>query len=163
MKIVKLFEKELENESEVTKKMLSRIPLDKLDWQPHSKSMTVERLSNHLAELPFWVDMSLHQSVLDFEKTPYQPTTYRTHEELLSFWDKGLENAREAFSRANDDMLDDKWVLCSGDQVHWETTKGEAVRMSISQVIHHRAQLGVFLRLLDVPIPGSYGPSADEN
>jgi uncharacterized damage-inducible protein DinB len=161
-KIIDLYRKELENESEITKKMLSRIPEDKFDWRPHPKSMNLERLSNHLAELPFWVRMCLHQPVLDFADTPYQPTAYITTDELKTFWDKGMEDAVKAFSKADDEMLNEKWTLRTGDQIHWETTKGDALRMSLSQIIHHRAQLGVFLRLLDVPIPGSYGPSADE-
>ena len=75
---------------------------------------------------------------------------------------KGMEEATGCLTQSKEAVLEESWVLKTGDEIHWETTKGDALRMSVSQMIHHRAQLGVYLRLLDVPIPGSYGPSADE-
>ncbi|MGF1635762.1 MAG: DinB family protein [Cyclobacteriaceae bacterium] len=162
MNVLNLYLKELEEEAAITRKMLERIPKDKYDWQPHTKSMNIVTLANHIAELPYWVNMSLNMDVLDFAASPYQPPTFRSSKDLIKFMDKGMEEATGCLTQSKEEVLEESWVLKTGDEIHWETTKGDALRMSVSQMIHHRAQLGVYLRLLDVPIPGSYGPSADE-
>jgi uncharacterized damage-inducible protein DinB len=160
--IIQNFLKELEAEAQTTRKMLSRIPDDKYDWKPHEKSMTVRLLAVHIAELPAWVAMALQTSGLDFASTPYEPTVVHNTAEVLELLEKSLSDGLTALKDATDEQLQPQWVLRSGDQVLYEGTKGDVVRMSISQIIHHRAQLGVYLRLLNIPIPGSYGPSADE-
>jgi uncharacterized damage-inducible protein DinB len=156
------FQKELENESVATRKMLSIIPADKLDWQPHPKSMTVRNLAAHIAELPLWVGMALNTDGLDFAANPYEPFQYTSTTELLEYFEKNLADGKAQIASAKEDKLDDTWVLRNGEQVYWTDKKREIIRTSLSQIIHHRAQLGVFLRLLDVPIPGTYGPSADD-
>lgn len=162
MTIIEMFSKELEKEAGTTRKMLERIPDHRYSWQPHEKSMTVERLANHIAELPSWAGMALYSDGIDFADNPYRPTTINNTRELLKLHDKNIEQARQDLSNATDDLLPQKWVLREGEKIYEETTKGDTLRMAFSQIIHHRAQLGVYLRLLNVPIPGSYGPSADD-
>lgn len=160
--MLQTFLKELDAESVTTRKMLERVPTDKFGWKPHEKSMTVQRLATHIAELPGWIAMALTTDELDFANNPYQPVVVNNTEELLAYFERSLADGRAHLLSAREEILDEPWTLRSGDQVHATTSKAEVIRMALSQIIHHRAQLGVFLRLLDIPIPGSYGPSADE-
>ncbi len=160
--IISLLQKELENEALTTRKMLAIVPADKFDWQPHPKSMTLKRLATHVAELPGWVDMAINTDELDFQNNPYIPADVKSTEELLNFFDERLEKGRKALAGVKEEELTKEWVLRNGDQIYSRETKYEVIRMAYSQIVHHRAQLGVFLRLLNVSIPGSYGPSADD-
>jgi uncharacterized damage-inducible protein DinB len=162
MSIIQLLLKELEQESKTTSKMLERIPDDKYDWKPHEKSMTIKQLATHIAELPGWITMGLTTSEMDFAKSPYTPAEIKNTSELLDLFKRSLEDGRSSLSNATEEDLLPTWTLRNGDQVYNVMTKYEVIRHSLSQVIHHRAQLGVYLRLLNIPIPGSYGPSADE-
>lgn len=145
-----------------TRKMLERVPTDKLDWQPHQKSMTIQRLASHVAELPTWITMTLNTDELDFAKSEYKPRFVKNTADLVDFFERCLEEGRQALLSGREEDLDKTWVLRNGDQVYSTSTKAEVIRMALSQIIHHRAQLGVYLRLLNIPIPGSYGPSADD-
>jgi uncharacterized damage-inducible protein DinB len=156
------FLKEIEQEAETTRKMLSIIPEDKYGWKPHEKSMDVLRLATHIAELPGWVAMALTTDELDFDNNPYEYPKINNNKNLLAFFEQSLENGRKELLKYDDSELANSWTLRSGDKIYSVRAKGDVIRMSISQTIHHRAQMGVFLRLLNVPIPGSYGPSADE-
>jgi uncharacterized damage-inducible protein DinB len=162
MDVIKMFSKELEQEAQTTRKMLERVPNDKYDWQPHPKSMTIKRLATHIAELPSWVSMTLTTDELDFANNPYQPENINSTDELLAYFERSLADGRDHLTRATEDQLTQPWTLRNGDQIYSTSSKAEVIRMAFSQIIHHRAQLGVYLRLLDIPIPGSYGPSADE-
>ena len=162
MDIIPMLQKELEQEAFTTRKMLQRIPENKYDWKPHEKSMSVRRLATHIAELPTWIGMALNTSGLDFASSPYEPTPIHNNEELMICFEKSLEDGRHQLSEAKENQLTDNWSLRNGEQVLYTATKGEVIRMAYCQIVHHRAQLGVFLRLLNIPIPGSYGPSADE-
>jgi uncharacterized damage-inducible protein DinB len=157
------FRQELEEESVATRKMLSAIPNDKLDWQPHVKSMTVRNLAAHIAELPLWIGMTINTDELDFAANPYTPHQYGNTEELLAYFEKNLEEGKKELAAAKEEDMNKTWTLRNGEAIYSKRTKAEVIRMTLSQIIHHRAQLGVFLRLLDVPIPGTYGSSADEN
>lgn len=161
--ITEMFVKEMEQEAATTRKMLARIPEDKYNWKPHEKSMTIQRLATHIAELPSWVSMAINTDELDFENNPYTPKDIRTNKELLTLLEKTLAEGRADLQNAKDDILTKEWVLRNGKIIYSKSTKGEIIRMAFCQIVHHRAQLGVYLRLLNVPIPGSYGPSADEN
>ncbi len=152
----------MKEEAETTRKMLSAVPTDKLDWRPHPKSMTIMQLTTHITELPGWVAMALKTEELDFAGMPYTPTTIADSKELLPLLGKNLAAGLEALAHAKEEDLLPNWTLRTGEHIHSIRTKGEVIRMAFSQTVHHRAQLGVFLRLLDVPIPGSYGPSADD-
>ena len=156
--------KEMENEAITTRKMLSRIPDDKFDWKPHEKSMPVKRLSTHVAELPGWVAMALTQDELDFDKPgAYIRLESHSQAELMPFFEKTFTTGLEQLKKANENQLDETWILRKGDTILQKYTRAEVIRMAYNQIVHHRAQLGVYLRLLDIPIPGSYGPSADES
>jgi len=161
--IIDLFRHELEKEAVTTRKMLSCVPDDKYDWKPHEKSMTIKRLATHIAELPSWVDMTLNTDELDFAKNPYRPADVNNTADLLKYFEKNLEEARQKLEEVKDDaILQKRWTLRDGSTVYSVEPKLDVLRMTFSQIIHHRAQLGVFLRLLNIPIPGSYGPSADD-
>jgi uncharacterized damage-inducible protein DinB len=157
-----MYLKELEQEALTTRKMLQRVPTDKFEWQPHEKSMTIKRLATHIAELPTWITMAIKTDELDFADNPYQPADVNTTEELLAYFESSLVDGRSELKEENESLLDKDWTLRNGQQIYSVEPKADVIRMSINQIIHHRAQLGVFLRLLNIPIPGSFGPSADE-
>jgi uncharacterized damage-inducible protein DinB len=154
--------KEFEKEALTTRKMLAQVPNDKFNWQPHPKSMSIKRLATHIAELPTWIGMTFTTDELDFENNPYNPIDVNTTQELLAYFDESVADGRKHINAGKEDVLDKPWTLRSGKTIFSTEPKREVLRMAFSQVIHHRAQLGVYLRLLNVAIPGSYGPSADE-
>lgn len=162
MTIIQMLLKEMEQEAEKTKKMLERVPEDHFSWKPHEKSMSMLRLVTHLAELPGWVSMALTTDGVDFATSSYQPTPIATRGELLHLFEESYASGKAELQKASEQQLEQPWVLKNGDQVLASMTKGETIRHAFSQTIHHRAQLGVYLRLLNIPIPGTYGPSADE-
>jgi uncharacterized damage-inducible protein DinB len=142
--------------------MLERVPTAYFAWQPHKKSMTIQRLATHIAELPGWVTMAVTTDGLDFSDNPYKQEEISNNGELMEYFERSLADGRNHLAEATEETLAEPWTLRNGDEVFQVATKGEIVRLAYCQIVHHRAQLGVFLRLLDVPIPGSYGPSADE-
>lgn len=162
MSIIEMLLKEMDMEANTTRKMLSRIPDDNYDWRPHPKSMTMRNLAVHIAELPSWVPMTLHTDGLDFATMDYTPTAVNGTADVLALFEKSLAEGEAALSQATEADLAPTWTMRNGDTVISTDTKGEVIRMAFSQTVHHRAQLGVYLRLLNIPIPGSYGPSADE-
>ncbi|MPR31974.1 DinB family protein [Cytophagaceae bacterium SJW1-29] len=161
MSFIEAFQKELADESKETHRMLAIVPADKMDWQPHPKSMTIKALSTHLADIASWISAILDQDEWDLAKAE-EPVDCKNAEDLLKKFDKGLSRSQEALSHASDAVLQKRWLLRAGDDVYLDIEKWEAIRHAFGQNAHHRAQLGVFLRLLDIPIPGPYGPSADE-
>jgi len=162
MTFLEFFSEQLEQEALTTRKMLSRVPTDKFNWKPHEKSMEMKRLAIHVAELPTWITMTLNTDELDFAKSEYQQAPIQDTEELLAYFEKCLIDGREALKKGKEADLEKPWTLRNGQQIYDVSPKRNVIRMSLSQIIHHRAQLGVYLRLLNIPIPGSYGPSADE-
>lgn len=162
MKIIDLLLKELDQEVVTTRKMLSIVPVDKFDWAPHEKSMKMKDLTIHIADLPSWITLGLTTTELDFATAPYNPPIAKTNEDLLSTLEKNYNEAKERLASATEEQLGERWLLRTGDTILADLDKYGIIRTSISQVIHHRAQLGVYLRLLNIPIPGSYGPSADD-
>ena len=161
--ITQMLLNELEQEAKTTRKMLACIPEDKYGWKPHPKSMDIQRLAAHIAELPGWVSMTLHTDELDFENNKYEPKIIQNNNELNEYFEKSLAGAKADLENATDDLLPKKWVLRTGNTILSNSTKGGTIRMAYSQIVHHRAQLGVYLRLLNIPLPGSYGPSADDH
>ena len=154
--------KELENEAQTTRKMLERIPDSKFDWQPHAKSMTVKRLATHIAELPYWIPMTLDTSELDFATSSYLAKEVTNGKELMKYFEEELGKGKASLESASEEKLNESWTLRSGKEIYFTSPKSEVLRMVYCQIVHHRAQLGVYLRLLNIPIPASYGPSADE-
>lgn len=162
MSMIQMLLKEMDHEAVTTRKMLEKIPDDKYDWKPHEKSMTIRQLATHIADLPSWVTVALTTDELDFATSPYNPEVINKTADLLKYLEKSLASGREHLSKATEEDLEPKWTLRVGDKILSVSTKGEVIRMTYNQIVHHRAQLGVYLRLLNIPIPGSYGPSADE-
>jgi uncharacterized damage-inducible protein DinB len=162
MEIIKLLLKEFEAEFNTTKKFLALVPVDKFGWAPHEKSMKMKSLAGHIAELPSWVSMALTTDGLDFATVPYEEKNIESIDDLTRILEESYESGKAELEKAKDDVLGEKWLLRNGEQILADFTKYETIRHAFSQTIHHRAQLGVYLRLLDIPIPGSYGPSADD-
>lgn len=162
MTFIESFQKELERESVVTRKMLERVPADKFNWKPHEKSMTLKQLATHVAEIPTWLNMVLSTTEIDFASNSYKPENVGDKEGLINLFERSLADGRKVLADAKDEQLKDTWTMRSGETVHACDPKDEVLRGCFCQVVHHRAQLGVYLRLLDIPIPGTYGPSADE-
>ncbi len=162
MSMIQMFLKEMEQEAQTTRKMLSIVPVEKFDWKPHPKSMTLRSLVTHIAEIPTWIDTTINKDELDFAANPYKPVAINSQKELMDYFECCLAEGKNCLSTANDDILSSMWKMRNGDEIYFTASKGEVLRMCFCQIVHHRAQLGVFLRLLDIPIPGSYGPSADE-
>lgn len=160
--IIHYFQHQLKEEASLTRALLQIVPADKYDWQPHPKSMSLLRLASHVAEIPGWLQLAIEMDVLDYAKTNYQPEPFKSNQDLMDYFEARLAAGTSALMTVDDAILDNKWTMCNGDQIYFTASKGEVLRMSLSQLIHHRAQLGVFLRLLNIPIPGTYGPSADE-
>ena len=162
MTIIEILLKEIEQEAQTTRKFLKLIPADKFDWRPHPKSMNLQQLTTHIAELPAWVTMAITTDGLDFATVPYEPSKIDNTTDLLEFFEQSYADGRAHLEAFNEAELGQRWVLRNGEQILADMNKYETIRISISQTIHHRAQLGVYLRLLNIPLPGSYGPSADE-
>ncbi|HLW31787.1 MAG TPA: DinB family protein [Aequorivita sp.] len=162
MELIPILLKEFKQEAQITKKFLERVPSDKLDWQPHEKSMAMKNLAVHIAELPIWVDMALNTDGLDFAATPYKSTPVTDTKDLLRIFENAYNTGSRALQEANEQDLNGRWILRRGDLILADMTKYETIRHSIKHIAHHRAQLGVYFRLLDIPLPSTYGPSADE-
>lgn len=156
---------EVKYESGKTEKMLALVPIvEKAEWVPHAKSMKLARLALHIAELPSWITMTINSDELDLGKEyPRSPNPASAAELVKIFTDKTKE-ALAALEGADDASLDKMWTLRNGDTVYFTMPKKLVLRdMVMNHLVHHRGQLSVYLRLLDIPIPGMYGPSADEN
>ncbi len=154
---------ELRHEAISTRKMLERFPEDKADWSPHEKSMKLAQLASHIADVPNWIRPTVTQEELDFSKDEYKTTEFTTAEELVGHFDKSLKDALEVLQTASDEDLMITWRLRSGEEIFFEMPRIQVLRsMVMNHLIHHRGQYSVYLRLNDVPLPGVYGPTADE-
>lgn len=162
MTFIEYFKKQFIDEGTTTRKMLSRIPEEKWDYKPHEKSMDIKRLATHIADLPGWIHMTLTTDELDFAQGYEQPEINNTAD-LMAYFEKRYADGLSTLTPDKEALLEKPWTLRNGATIYSTEPKIEILRMSYSQQIHHRAQLGVYLRLMNIPIPGSYGPSADES
>ena len=157
---------EFDHEMANTRKALEHVPEDKFAWKPHEKSMTMGRLATHVAELAGWVPATLESESFDFAPPgapPFQPKTAGSRAELLEMFDTSVAAARAAIGGASDSQLMVPWTLLGGGKTIFCMPRIAVLRsMVMNHMIHHRGQLTMYLRLLDVPVPGLYGPSADE-
>jgi uncharacterized damage-inducible protein DinB len=155
--------REFSLESANTRKLLERVPDDKLSWKPHTKSMTLSRLATHVSELPSWGDVIVNNDFFDMAAVEFKPVELETRSALLELFDKNVDVFKNALKGKSDDELRKTWQLKAGDKVLIELPRLAAIRSFIlSHAIHHRGQLTVYLRLNDVPLPAIYGPSADD-
>jgi uncharacterized damage-inducible protein DinB len=163
MAIKDAFIGELKHESTLTKKILERVPVEKKDWKPHEKSMTLGRLATHVAEISHWVSRVVTMEEFDFLVQGFSSHTAASQEELMTIFNEKLNKAIEDLQTMNDESFNQIWTVRRGEQVLFAIPKKIAIRSwALNHMIHHRGQLSVYLRLLDVPVPGMYGPSADE-
>ncbi|TWT75874.1 DinB superfamily protein [Posidoniimonas polymericola] len=153
-------------ETASTRRVLERAPADKWDWSPHPKSRTIGWNANHLAEIVGWVEGTLTQTEWEINPVggePYQSPNHPTPAAVLAEFDANVESARAAIERVSDDEMQVTWRLLNQGQAWIEEPRANVVRTFIlNHLIHHRAILTVYLRLNDIPVPGLYGPSADE-
>ena len=161
MNIAQSLKPELNHEAGVTRKVLERIPADKFGWKPHKKSMTFGRLASHVAEIPGWGDAIINQDELDI--TGFQPYEAKSTEEMLKLFDDNIAKTMNALESVSDETLANNWKMVMGGQVLIEMSKIAVLRRWVlNHMIHHRAQLTVYLRENEIPVPAIYGPSADE-
>jgi uncharacterized damage-inducible protein DinB len=153
---------EFDEEMKNTRKILECVPDGKFDYKPHEKSMTLGRLASHVAELPGWTTYTLNLEVLDLNPE-FKPTIATTRAEILEMFNKNVAEAREKITAASDADWKVIWTFKWEGKTVMSMPRSVVMRSTImNHLIHHRAQLGVFLRLNDVAFPGMYGPSADE-
>ena len=154
---------ELEQEAKTTRRLLERVPEASFGWKPHEKSMSLGQLAGHVAQLPTLIVPAFTEDEFDFAVSGWKPFSPQSTAELLEKFDRNIAAAAEQLKSQPDERMGDLWKLRSGDHVLFEMPRAMVVRfVGLNHVIHHRGQLSVYLRLLDVPLPSIYGPSADE-
>jgi uncharacterized damage-inducible protein DinB len=154
---------ELAHEGATTRRLLERLPQDRLGWQPHQKSMTLGRLATHIAEIPGWVGSIVEKDEFDIGASGYVPPTLGSVAEIIALFDKSVAAATETLKRQGNDRLLAKWQLKKNGKLVVEMPRVGMIRSFLmNHLIHHRGQLSVYLRLQNVPLPSIYGPTADE-
>ena len=151
---------EFDQEMTSTRRMLERVPGDQAAWKPHPKSFSLGHLAQLVARMPGWQTLTLKQKSLDLSSGPAY--SLEKTETLLAEFDRNVRDARAAISAAEDADFAEPWSLTHGGRVLMTMPRIGVVRQNFSHLAHHRGQLSVYLRLLDVPVPSVYGPTADE-
>lgn len=152
--------REFDQEMATTRRLLERVPSDRGQWKPHEKSFALGHLAQLVSWMPDWITTTLRQPHLDLAGAAGY--SFETTETLVAAFDENVRTARAALEEVTGDALDQDWHLKMGDKVLFSSPRGATVRQHLSHLVHHRGQLTVYLRLLDVPIPSIYGPTADE-
>jgi uncharacterized damage-inducible protein DinB len=154
---------ELKREGASTRKMLERLSEESFSFKPHEKSFSTIALATHIANLPIWISMILDTDGLDLANPLPRQELAKTTEELLGFFDKRIADVTEALDRVDEAELGKMWLLTKGEFTIANAPKKIIIRyFALNHMVHHRGQLSVYLRLLGIPVPGMYGPSADE-
>ena len=162
MTIGQEFLKELLLESEVTRRYLASVPFDQSEFKPAEKSEALGRLAIHIAEITAWWTSCIKTNRLDF--MDFEPEDIQSTEALLSYFDGLLEEAKEALLTVKDEEFSKEWSMTYGEEVLFSLPKKQVARIfCMNHLVHHRAQLGVYLRILNIPVPAVYGPSADDD
>lgn len=162
MNMIDGFMGELKHEAEMTRKVLERLPAEKFGWKPHEKSFSLGKLASHVAEIPGWMSGIIQQDVFDVSKD-YVPFEAKRSADLLQKLEEGVKSALAAMPGTSNERLMANWALKSGDQVMFEMPRVAVLRnFVLNHIVHHRAQLTVYMRLLNISVPAIYGPSADE-
>jgi uncharacterized damage-inducible protein DinB len=160
MSIAETLLPEFEQEMASTRRLLERVPSDKGTWKPHPKSFALGHLAQLVSWMPAWIGRTLREQDLNLAAGPGY--SFETTDTLLQGFDRGVQESRDALTAAKDADFGATWSLRHGDKVLFSASRGVVVRQHISHLAYHRGQLTVYLRLLDVPIPPIYGPTADE-
>lgn len=154
---------ELDNEAPKTRAALARVPAEHADFKPHEKSTPLGKLAAHVAQLGGFGYLILTAPLLDFATAGMKPLQFASADQLVREFGAGLGRVRTALASTSDAAWNEPWKLCHGEQVFFSGSRFTAYRgMYLNHLVHHRAQLGVYLRLLNVAVPSTYGPSADE-
>lgn len=154
---------EFDHEAQTTRKHLERLPSEKLDWRPHEKSMTAGGLASHIVDCVSGVDSIFNSDEFDIDPTTYKPYQAASLAGLLKTFDDNVANGKQVLAGVADADLVQPWRFKIMGRLQFERPKGAVFRdFTLNHLIHHRGQFSVYLRLLNVPVPGSYGPSADE-
>jgi len=162
MKIGEALLTEFDQEIKKTRKTLEKVPNDP-GFKPHAKSMALGALAAHVAELAGFGETVVTTPALEFSSSTYKPLPFESAAQIVGVWNAGAAKVRKAMSELPDSAWDDTWKLSCEGNVIFEGSRFLAYReMFLNHLVHHRAQLGVYLRLKDIPVPGLYGPSADE-
>ena len=164
-RIAQLLLSEFDEEMAATRRVLERVPSNQYAWKPHPRSMSLRRLAMHVAELPKWALDAFAVDEVDIAPHPGPPTNRRVGDSVTNIvqWFTGhAQAARAAVAAATDDEFAQAWTLKSGGRTLWTKSRLAVYRNAINHMIHHRGQLTLYLRLNGVPVPGVYGPSADE-
>lgn len=155
--------REIEHEGSQTKRMLERIPIFNFDWKPHEKSKAIGQLAIHVAQIPAWTSRILSSKDFDMLTFKRDVPGIQSADDLVKISETAIKNAITDLQKATDDDIMAIWSFKRGDQVIFSLPRAAAIRnMSMNHLIHHRGQLSVYLRLLNIPVPGMYGASADE-
>jgi len=151
---------EFDQEMATTRRVLERVPTDKGKWKPHPKSFSLGHLAQLVAGMPGWITNTVTETHLDLGR--YPGYSYEKTEDLVKSFDRHVAEARKAIARSKESDFNVPWSLKHGDRVIFTLPRGPVVRQHINHLVHHRGQLTVYLRLVDVPVPSIYGPTADE-
>jgi len=151
---------EFDTEMATTRRVIERVPTDKGEWKPHPKSFSLGHLTQLVSGMPGWITNAVTQTSLDLGG--YPGYSYEKTENLVKTFDKHVREARAAIESASDSDFQVSWSLKRGDHVFFSAPRAVIVRQTINHLVHHRGQLTVYLRLIDVPVPSIYGPTADE-
>jgi uncharacterized damage-inducible protein DinB len=151
---------EFDLEMATTRRVLERVPTDQGTWKPHPKSFALGHLAQLVSGMPGWITKTVRDTKIDLSKG--SGYSFEKTETLLAQFDKNVREAREALAQSRDADYDVPWSLTHGDRVLFTSPRGVVVRSHINHLVHHRGQLTVYLRLLDIPVPMIYGPTADE-
>lgn len=151
---------EFDQEMATTRRLIERVPTEKGEWKPHPKSFSVGHLAQLLAWMPGWFTNALTQRALDMSTAPKY--SYEKTEDLLALFDKNVAEARAAIAAASDADYEEMWSLTAGGRTLMTLPRRAVIRQNMSHVSHHRGQMSVYLRLLDIPVPSIYGPTADD-
>ncbi len=165
MKLTDLFLAQLEREAATTRRVLERVPEGRDDWKPHEKSMPFGYLAQLVATMPSWIGMAITQDELDLNPPGgggYKPPATGTNAALLKAFDEAVEQGRAAIAKTTDEHLATPWKLLVGGNVVMENPRNVVIGDTFTHLSHHRGQATVYLRLLGVPVPSIYGPSADD-
>lgn len=155
--------KEIEYEGSQTKRILERIPIDKFNWKLHEKSREIGQLAIHVAQIPAWTSRALTSSEFDMATMIRQIPEIKTANDLVKISENNIQKAIEDLQKTSDEEMMVMWTFRRGEQVIFTLPRAAVIRsMAMNHLIHHRGQLSVYLRLLNIPVPGMYGPSADE-
>lgn len=151
---------EFDQEMATTRRLLERVPTDRGQWKPHEKSFSLGHLTQLVATMPGWIVSTLRGEDIDLSEG--EPYSYQTTESLVAQFDGFVADVKEELARASDADFELPWSLKAGGHVIFTQPRREVVRQHINHLVHHRGQLSVYLRLLDIPVPSIYGPTADE-